>query len=624
MLPDIQKLIQLALQHDQAGRWRDAEGCYRQVLSLDPGHVQAHNNIANILVLLGRNDEAEHHYRLTLGLIPESVVTHNNFANLLIKLGRVEEAVQGYRRALALDGGLAEVHANLAIALQKLDQLSEAERSYREALSLAPDRAVLHNDLGAVVTGLRRLDEAESCYRRALALSPDFSVAHDNLALLLGFTGRLEEAIGHYREALTLRPDFVQAYSHLLSSLSYVPRWQPAQIYAEHLAFGKRISEATDPEPESVNRDPDRKLRIGYVSGDFRDHAVACFMEPVLSQHDHDAFTIYCYYNYPRSDEVTHRLRSAADSWCDVHALGDEALAHRIREDSIDILVDLSGHSAGNRLLVFARKPAPVQVSYLGYPGTTGLSAMDYRLTDAIVDPEGEGDRWSVERLVRLPGAMWCYRPHDSIAKIAPRPTLPGNPATTFGSFNNCPKVNPQVLALWALLLGRLPGSRLILTNIPAGRTQESILRILGERGIAGTRLEVHDRLPREQFNSLFSRTDIALDTFPYAGTTTTCDVLWMGIPTVTLAGETVAARSGASLLGAVGLQELVARTTEQYLHIATALATDHNRLRNLRTGLRARMATSPLMDEARFTRNLEHAYRSMWHTSCERGFPVR
>jgi len=366
-------------------------------------------------------------------------------------------------------------------------------------------------------------------------------------------------------------------------------------------------------------RDPERRLRIGYVSGDFRDHSVSLFIEPILAWHARGAFEVVCYSNLSRPDEVTQRLRTYAAHWREVHALGDEALANLIREDAIDILVDLSGHSANNRLLAFGRKPAPVQVTYLGYPGTTGLAAMDYRLTDTVVDPAGDGDRWYSERLIRLPDTMWCYRPHEALSEVMPAPAL-SKGYVTFGSLNHCAKLNPQLFALWARLLARLPESRLIVTSIPAGNAQASLKACFAAAGVDPGRLEIRDRVPRDQFNALVLQIDIALDSFPYGGTTTTCDALWKCIPVVSLSGDTTASRSGASLLNAVGLGELVAPTAEAYLEIAAGLARDPRRLADMRLALHERIRRSSLVDAERFTRNLENAYREMWRLWCSAG----
>ena len=367
-------------------------------------------------------------------------------------------------------------------------------------------------------------------------------------------------------------------------------------------------------------REAARRLKIGYVSPDFRGHSVAYFVEPLLKGHDRQAVEVFCYAEVTRPDTVTAHLQGLVDHWLVTVGLSDEELAERIRADGIDILVDLAGHTANNRLRVFARKPAPVQVTWLGYPNTTGLEAIDYRLVDAVTDPVGEADAWASETLVRLEGGFLCY----GGLKDAPEPTVPPCLKTgtvTFGSFNNPAKVSAATFDAWATLLSRLPQARLLLKGKPFAdaATRALFLARLGERGVAAERVELVAWLPGTAAHlALYHRVDIALDPFPYNGTTTTCEALWMGVPVVTLRGDRHAGRVGASLLSQIGLTDLIANSVEEYVEIALALARNPGRLDDLRRALRPRMAASPLCDGRAFARKMEAAFRTMWQVWCE------
>ena len=363
--------------------------------------------------------------------------------------------------------------------------------------------------------------------------------------------------------------------------------------------------------------DPERRLRIGYVSPDFRNHAVSFLLMPLLSNHDHGQVEIFCYAEVARPDDVTERLRACADVWRVTVGLTDEQMADMVRKDRIDILVDLALHTANNRLLVFARKPAPVQVTWLGYPGTTGLSTMDYRLTDPYLDPPGDNDACYSEQSIRLPDTFWCYDPQGEQPPVNELPAL-ANGFITFGCLNNFCKVNDGVLGLWAKVLGAVPQSRLLLLA-PRGQARDHVLAMLRQQGIDESRVEFVDRQPRQQYLQLYHQIDLGLDLLPYNGHTTSLDAFWMGVPTITQIGKTVVGRAGWSQLCNLGLPELAARTPEEFVQIAAQLAGDLPRLQELRATLRARMRASPLMDGKRFAGHMEQAYRQMWRTWCQK-----
>jgi predicted O-linked N-acetylglucosamine transferase (SPINDLY family) len=645
------QVFQIALRNHQLGLLAEAEACYRQALALHADYPEAHNNLGNVLTALGRAREAEQHFRRTLALSPDSAVAHNNLGKILAELGRseeaersirkalelqpqlseahndlgallqkrgqLEEAEQCYRAAAALKPDLSVVHGNLGTALLGLGKLEEAERSFRRALALEPASAQAHNNLGLALTALGRQPEAERCFRQALALKPDFADAYNNLANALTMLGQSEEAERSYRRVIALKPEVAAAFSNLLFFLNHVPGRRPEEIYAEHREFNRRFGGATAPAPHGNAPDPARRLRIGYVSGDLREHPVIRFFEPVLERHERRDFEIFCYYNYARADAATARLKSLSDHWRDVSAMDDAELAGRIRDDAIDVLVDLSGHTANNRLPALGRKPAPVQASWLGYPNTTGLDAMDYRITDALVCPEGQFDALHTEKLIRVPGCQWCYRPPAGCPDVAPS-AVARTGVFTFAVFASPAKIGKSLIELWSRLLERVPISRLLVVYTYLASVPQELVDPYLRSGIDPRRLVLRGSLPLREHLELHNAADLILDTLPYAGGTSTCTALWMGVPVIGIVGHTATSRAGASLLHAVGLDELVAESPDQYLEIAAALAADPARLGKLHSGMRKRMAASPLMNEESFTRNLEKAYRAMWRVWCK------
>jgi len=647
---DANVLHLLGLVEGQLGELDSAASRLEQARRLQPANPFLLNTLGSTYGMLGRHKDAEKCLRKALSLKPDLADAHSNLGNALTGLDQLKEAERSLRRAVALDPGHVNARINLGAVLRKLRRPEEAERCYQEAISLDPDLPLAHSNLGNVLSDLGRQDDARQSFERALALKPDFIEAQLGLANALLETSRLAEAAECYRKALTLKPDFAEAQSGLgdalmrmgdvdgaeqcyrkalalkpalhnahwglLFALNLLPDRNPAEIYAEHRAFAQRFYRPAKIRPHGNVPDPGRKLRIGYVSGDFRDHPVGQFIAPVLAQHDHGNFEVTCYDNSKHSDSVTEHLKRHADRWREIFDLTDEALSDLIRRDAIDILVDLSGHTANSRLHAFAHKPAPVQVTWLGYLNTTGMREMDYRITDAHASPEGMLEDFHSERLVRLPDSQWCYEAPADCPQVSEPPSMHTG-HVTFASFSNLAKIGPQVIALWSRLLARVPDSRLLIAWRGLGSIREEFRARFTRHGIAPERLEMIDRLPFQEYLALHGSVDIVLDTFPYTGGTTTCHALWMGAPVVTLTGNTATSRGGASLLNAIGLGELVADTADAYLDIAAALARDRSRLAALRMGMRDRMAASPLMDAERFTRNLEKAYRAMWGSWC-------
>jgi predicted O-linked N-acetylglucosamine transferase (SPINDLY family) len=531
--------------------------------------------------------------------------------------GRLDEAAAHYARALGASPDDAQALHGMGMLLQQAGALDKAIAALRRAAERSPDDPAVQHNLAAALGQGGLPGEAIEHYRRALAIKPNYALAWKNLAVALQGQARLEEAIDAYRRAIALDPSMRGAYSNLLFSLTHSARHTPEQVFAEHVRWGVQYADHRTPErwrDDGRDLDPERRLRIGYVSPDFREHAVSFFIAPLLRAHDRDAFEVTCYANVERADAVTDRIRGLPDHWRDVWGVSDADLVHLVREDEIDILVDLAGHTLSTRLLAFADRPAPVQAGYLGYANTSGVAAIDYRITDAVADPEGVTDALHTEQLVRLPHCFLCYEPPASAPEPASRP--PAGGAVAFGSFNKALKLTAEVVALWARILGELPRSTLALKSDSFGDGQAAT-RFLDEfaaHGVAAERLRLLPADPSiEAHLARYAEVDLALDPFPYSGATTTCEALWMGVPVVTFEGVTHAARVSSSLLRAVGLDELVAQTAEDYAAIALRLANDDADRAELRAGLRERMRASPLGDAERSARDLEAAYRAMW-----------
>ena len=497
-----------------------------------------------------------------------------------------------------------------------MGRLDEAVAAYHEALRIKPDYAKAHRFLGTALYDQGKHEAAVAACRVALRINPDDATAHCNLGAALAGQGKLREAVAAFGEALRLKQDYAEAGSALLFCLNYDERCSNAELFEAHRAWDQRHGR-TAPWPATYANDraTQRRLKVGYLSPDFREHSVAFFLEPLLKHHHRKEFELFCYAEVDRPDAVTERFKGFADHWLVTVGMSDAALAERIRHDSIDILVDSAGHTAKNRLPVFTRKPSPVQVTWLGYPNTTGLAAIDYRLVDAVTDPEGEADAFASETLVRLANCFLCYgRPNDATVPAPPPCRTAGT--VTFGSFNNATKLSAATLDVWATLLAQLPDARLLLKgrSFADSAFRAAFLQALTQRGVSADRVELLPWLPnRAAHLALYDRIDIALDPFPYNGATTTCEALWMGVPVVTLRGDRHAGRVGASLLTQVQLPDLIAGTLAEYVEIAAALAHNPARLSDLRSSLRSRVAASPLCDAPAFARNVESAYRAMW-----------
>jgi len=594
------------------GRLQEAATAYRQAIALAPGYALAHANLAIALLDLRDPQQAIAACRAALALQPNSPQVHNTLGTACRDLGRLDDAIAAYRQAIALSPQYAEAHSSLGVVLRDAGFAEEAIAATRQAIALKPDYAEAHNNLAVALREHGTLDEAVAACRRALALNPDYAQAHSTLAVLLKDRGELDAALAAYDRTLALNPHFASADSGRIYTLYFHPAYDAHAICREHQLWNQRHAAplAARLQPHANDRSPDRRLRIGYVSPDFRDHVVSRFLLPLLESHDHQNVEVFCYSSVARPDEVTARFQRAADHWRDATRLNDEELATCIRMDRIDILIDLTMHMAGGRLLAFARKPAPVQATYLAYCGTTGLAAMDYRLSDPYFDPPGGDESCYSEKTIRLQ-SYWCYQSSPHAAEVSELPALRSG-HVTFGCLNNFAKVSAGALATWAALLTLVPGSRLIL-HCRAGSHRVQVMQALAAGGVDAQRIELVDYLPTAEYFALHRRIDIALDPFPYGGGTTSCDALWMGVPLVTLAGPTAVGRGGVSILSHLGLTEWIAHTPAGYVEKARALAGDLPRLSGLRATLRQRMAASRLMDAPLFARDMEAANRAMW-----------
>lgn len=635
-----------ARQLHMAGRLGEAEPLYRRILAADPRHADAlhllgvmafqlgrseqaaamireaiaingevanyHSNLGNALKETGRQNEAVTAYQVAIRLKPDFAEAYSNMSAALSQAGRLTEAAAAGEEAIRLKPDFAQAHSNLGGALHGLGRFEAAIDAFSAAVRLQPDLAMAHCNLGNALKGLNRLDDAVAAYAEAIRREPDFPEAHFNLADALEEQGRLEEAILCYQQAIRCRPDFAQAHSNLLMTLHY----QSGVTRDTLLKTATRFAQATRRDAIADFKrpaDPARRLRVGYVSADFRNHPVGHFLCGILRNHDRASLEVFCYSNSAIEDEVTARLRGDADHWRSLVGASDQEAAQAIAADGVDILVDLSGHTARNRLPMFALKPAPLQVSWLGYFGTTGLTEIDYVLADRFVAPEGS-EPFFTEAVARLPHCYICFTPPDLDIPVATPPVLGGAPFT-FGSFNNHIKTSPQAIALWARVLQAVPGSRLLLKTKALGQAsaRDRLLAQFAEEGVAADRLLLEGAAPRAELLASYNRVDVALDPTPYGGGITTAEALWMGVPVVSLRGETWVGRVTESILAAAGHADLAVATEADYIALAATLARDPRRLEALRTGLRAQVEASPLCDGAGFTHNLEQLYREIW-----------
>jgi protein O-GlcNAc transferase len=546
------------------------------------------------------------------------IQTYRKRGNEFLEQDRLNDAEACYREALRISPDYAEGYITLGFVLAEQKRYLEAENYLRQGLGIDPGMEDAFFILGTIDMARNKLDDAIDNFEQAVALRPNFLEALDQLGDLYRNQGLLKQAIDCCRQQLSIDPTLNRAYSNLLLVLQYDPDICQEEVFSEYLRFAERFEQPLKAywRPHANNRDPNRLLRVGYISPDFRTHSVAPFILPILSSHDKSQFEIWCYHNHPSRDGITEKIEGFADRFVPCVELSDEHLAERIRADEIDILVDLTGHTGGNRLLVFARKPAPIQVTWIGLPATTGLSSMDYRITDSYMDPPGMTERFHSETLVRLP----MVAPFDPspMAKSPPVNELPAlaSGELTLASLNNLLKVNARTIRVWARILAALPQARLILANVNCDRTRLRLLSAFEREGIAPDRLMPYSKLPFMEYLALHHRIDLALDPFPYNGGTTSLHSLWMGVPMITLEGKSTPSRAGYMLMQTVGLPEFIATSEEEYVQRAVRWAGNLPRLNQVRQELRGRLSAN-LIDKpsAPLVRDVEKAFRDMWKT---------
>jgi protein O-GlcNAc transferase len=665
------EIFALAWRHHQVGGFAPAEHLYRQVLQGNPQHADAWCFLGAVCQAQGKLAEAESGYRRAVAIAPGYGSAHNCLGTLLAQLKRLPEAVASFQQALCSEPDNAEYHYNLGLAMNELGKHEAALLQFRQALRCKPDYPEAFNDLGNALVMAESLDEAVNSFQQALRLRPGFAQAHSNLAKALQSQGRLEEALQHCRQALRLKPDLAEAHHNLgfallehghlslalasfrqalaiqpdleaaqwnyLFCLNYDPEADPDAVFAEHVRWGQKqlevascqLSVARSQSPTSsetltdnwqltTDSFTDRRLRLGFVSPDLRLHPLTRYFEPVLANLDRRQFDAFCYAEVKQPDAVTNRLQSLATAWRWTCRLADAEVAQTIRSDRIDILVDLAGHTRNSRLAVFAHKPAPVQATWLGYMNTTGLTTIDYRLTDRVLDPPGQPIR-DTEELVRLPHGMCCFAPPADAPDVTALPAHDRG-QVTFGSLNALFKLNNKVFDLWSRVLLAVPAARLLMFHdkltTAAG---ENIRQEFAGRGVGSQRLVLRQGSCAPGYLGVYSEIDMGLDVFPCTGGVTTCEALWMGVPIVSLCGVRPAGRNSAALLARVGLADWAVGTPEQYVENAVRWANDLGSLADLRNGMRHRMMAT-ICDAKGFTRDLEEVFRALWRRRCGKG----
>ncbi|MSQ71791.1 MAG: tetratricopeptide repeat protein [Betaproteobacteria bacterium] len=651
--------LKRAIDLHEAGDLAAAEACYRDILERDPGNARAlhlrglvahqrdnqpnalalieqaiaidatdalfHFNRANVLLAMNQVEPALAACRAALNLRPHYPAALFNMARILEQTGDATASMGALVRVLEIEPSLPGAWEALAARLiahgeerlknRSTPQDQTALAVLRATWSAAADPLEARFMLGYLLQQRTHWSEAVSHYEAVLAQRPGLWTARNNLGNCLNQLGRMDEAVAQYRAAMALNPDLPDIASGICSGVNYDPRCSPGEVFLEHrnwtLSFARRHYPGVLTWPN--DRNPEKRLRIGYLSPDFCRHPVSNLFAPVAERHDRNAVEVFCYYNFGRNDAMTDRLRSKADTWRVIVGLSDEEVAARIRADGIDILVDLAGHTSQHRLLVLARRPAPVQASWLGYFTTTGLNTVDYFVTDPHSSPEGQ-DAWFTEKLVRLPHTRFCYEPWEGMPEANPLPAEMRG-AITFGSLNNLAKLNRDVLELWGRVVAAVPRSRLLLQAHGLGdaANRERVSELAADAGLPADRLDLRPFEFMQVGSSAYHDIDIALDPFPFCGGLSSFDALWMGVPVVTLPQQLIAGRQTTGMLANLGMQELIARDAADYVRIAAELAADHARLAAYRAGLRNRFRASPLADYAVFTKNLERAYRTMW-----------
>lgn len=598
-----------------------AEESFQKALQHNNSLIAAHEYLGTLYLEARKYQAAHEHLSKAVDAKPDDPALRLNLANALWRLDRPDAAETAARDVLAGNDDNPQAWQALGTFLHAQRKLKDAEQAFEHTLTLEPGNAAALNGLGLVLDAEGRLTEAIEAYEKSIAVRPGHANTLSNLGVALVNAGRIEDGLDAYQRSIAANSGIARIGSNLLMGLNY--RETPhARVMDEHRAWAERHAPAdlaSGFDFASRPRDPDRPLRIGVVSPDLRRHSIAYFFEALLEHIDQARYPVTCYAEVRRPDNVTDRLRALAAGWVETPQLDEEALANRIYADEIDIVLDLAGHTRGNRLPALARKPAPVQCLWLGAPDTSGMAAIDYRFSDAIADPPGLTEGWHTEELLRLGPGLNCYRPDENAPDVAPLPLDDGRPIT-FTSFNNWSKAGPDTIAMWAGVLARVPDAILFLKTrtLADPAIAQACRDAFAAHDIDPSRIDIAEwTVEVDDHLELYNRCDIALDTWPYSGHTTSCESLWMGVPVVTRTGDRMGARVTASILNQLGLDDLVADDISSFIDIAAGLAEDRGRLTALRSGLRARMAASPLCDGAGFARAFEDGFRTIWQTWC-------
>jgi len=618
---NIDETIQIALEYINSGNLKLAEKALVEILEIHPDNATALSVLGIVYYYLNNYDSAILYSKKALHSNPTNAYIYYNLGNAFREKKQFEEAISCYQKALQHNPNLVESYINLGIIFYDKGNFEESKNYFEKALQFNPTNPIAYLGLAATLFEIKQFHEAINYYKKFLHLFPNNADVYNNIGLILMAQGKLNEAEKNYRHALQLKPDELRPYFNILMMMNYNSEYTAKKIFSEHVQFAKRFAEPLYPAIYCYTNKHDltRRLKVGYVSPDFRRHPVASFIEPVIKAHSRKHFEVYCYSNNKIYDKVTERIQGYADNWRCISGIIDEEAEELVRTDEIDILVDLAGYTADNRILLFARKPAPIQVSWIGYLTTTGLCTIDYKIVDSYTNPEGMTEQFHTEELIRLPETFLCYLPDKDSPKVENLPALLAG-HITFGSFNNFTKVTPEVFTLWSKVLNELPDSRLIMKgkSFFDKTTCQYAINMFIERGVAPERITLLSSDPSPKHLASYNQVDIGLDTFPFNGAATTCEALWMGVPVITLAGTAYHSRTGVSLLSNIGLPELVAKTQDEYIEIAIHLATDIGKLQYFRKNLRNIMAQLPLCDIKRFIINLEKCYRQMWETWCK------
>lgn len=587
---------------------------YEQALRTDANHLASLGSLGDLLVSVGRHDAALPILDRLLRLQPDNVDALHLRGQMRFQLNQLNEAQQDFQRALALNPSKHAARIGVAAIQIRGRNFETAVAILRQAIEMgASNDIAAHLGLSQALRALGQIDEAAECLETARALAPNDPMVWYNQGDLEINRRRLEEAVACFRHACELKPDFADLHTNLLFIQNFLPLVPPEQRLADARLWNERHAMPLQALAFSHSKPKasKRRLRLGYVSSDFREHAVAKFMAPVLTNHDSKQFEVFGYHCSPFRDDVTHALAKKFKQFRNADRLSHEQLAQQIHADGIDILVDLAGHTDGNRLLTFARRPAPVQITYLGYPGTTGMSAMDYRISDVHVDPTDSVLPYT-ETLLRLPQSLWCYQPAPNMPRVTPLPALQRG-HLTFGSFNSFMKVDRRSLELWAKLLRALPGARLVMATLPYGRVRDDLLAEFVELGVESERIELLPKLDTQEFYERLGQVDVSLDPVSVNGATTTCESLWLGVPVLSRVGGRFLERAGLSILTSAGMPEFACESDEACVALAQSLASDLPQLAAIRAGLRAKLLKSALLDAAGFTRALEGLFREAW-----------